>query len=440
MSNLRKLMPQVSPTVQAIMDRHKILGDTEPHRGYLGASIIGHHCDRYLWYLFHDCLKPDFDGRLYRLFETGDLAEGRFTKELRAIGVTVHEVAENGLQFEVTALGGHFKGHMDGCGLGVLEAPKTWHVLEYKTHNKKSFSDLRSNGVKRSKPTHYAQMMVYMGLTKMRRALYLAVNKDTDELHSERIRFDKKEFELYMARAELIIRSALPLERCSGAKPEAFKCRYCDAKEMCFAVSGKNSPTLPVAQLSCKQCVHGVPQFDSDHGQWKCALKNTVVDETKPCADLLCLPGFFKEFAKTESVLPDSITYKNNDGAIWTQGNDAKAGHYNAKILMQLPAYLLVDKDVAMVKEEFNASVEGFVVCIPKTLLDAFAWEDSRLMWKGTPAELPAKCMELLKIDIAAAVPAQTSQDETHSAARFGDDICVVYYSNGTTAIWQGVS
>jgi hypothetical protein len=155
---------------------------------------------------------------------------------------------------------------------------------------------------------------------------------------------------------------------------------------------------------------------------------------------MLCLSAFFNGFAEVESVDIHSTTFKSHDGAIWTHGNDPKAGHYNAKTLMKLPAYLLVNEDVAKVKEEFNAIVEDFLVCQPKTLLDAFAWEDSRRVWSGSAEELPAKCMELLQFDITLAVPTQTSQDETHSAARFGDDICVVYYSNGTTAIWQGVS
>ena len=158
MTDLTQYIPEQSKTVAAIFAHHKKTGDAEPVRGYLGASIIGHHCERYLWYCFRQCCKPDFSGRMYRLFETGDLEEPRFIRELRAIGCTVHDTDENGEQFEVSAFGGHFSGHMDGCALGIPEAPKTWHVLEFKTHNAKSFRGLVKKGVKESKPQHYAQI------------------------------------------------------------------------------------------------------------------------------------------------------------------------------------------------------------------------------------------------------------------------------------------
>ncbi len=146
-NDVSALMPQISATVKAIMDWHKQRGDSERPRLYLGASSIGAECDRQLWYNFRGCVKPEFSGRMYRLFETGDLEEARFVKELKAIGCTVHDVdPQTGQQFEVIALGGHFRGHMDGCALGIPEAPKTWHVLEFKTHNAKSFDEAEKRG------------------------------------------------------------------------------------------------------------------------------------------------------------------------------------------------------------------------------------------------------------------------------------------------------
>ena len=49
------------------------------------------------------------------------------------------------------------------------EAPKTWHVLEFKTHGVKSFADLTAKGVVLSKPQHAAQMQIYMHLTGIKR-------------------------------------------------------------------------------------------------------------------------------------------------------------------------------------------------------------------------------------------------------------------------------
>ena len=59
--------------------------------------------------------------------------------------------ARAGKQFGVQSCGGHFRGHMDGAAIGLPEAPDTWHVLEFKTHNAKSFADLQKNGVAKIK-------------------------------------------------------------------------------------------------------------------------------------------------------------------------------------------------------------------------------------------------------------------------------------------------
>jgi hypothetical protein len=233
MTQLSDLLHEDSPTVQAIYAKHKEEGDKQLVRKYLGASIIGHTCDRYLWYCYHVGVKEEIEGRIYRLFRTGELEEIRVVAELELIGCEVHAFGENGEQFEVSALDDRFKGHLDGAVLGIPEAPKTWHVLECKTHNDKSFNKLKKEGVYTSKPMHYAQMQVYMHLTGMTRALYFAVNKNTDELYTERVKYNNIHAEAYMRRAKDIIESEVPLDRCSS-RPDYYECKYCSARELCW--------------------------------------------------------------------------------------------------------------------------------------------------------------------------------------------------------------
>ena len=66
----------------------------EDHREHLGASLIGHHCDRYLWLTFRWSVSPQFEGRVLRLFGTGKREETRVYDELRAIGVDIHTEAD----------------------------------------------------------------------------------------------------------------------------------------------------------------------------------------------------------------------------------------------------------------------------------------------------------------------------------------------------------
>jgi hypothetical protein len=306
LGDLTKFTPDQSILVQAIYDWHKTDGDAEAPRGYLGASIIGHECERYLWYNFRQCIKPEFDGRLYRLFDRGDVEEARMSKDLRNIGCTMHEVdPDTGEQFAVSAFGGHFSGHTDGAVLGVPEAPKTWHVPEFKTHNAKSFAKLEKEGVKNSKPMHYAQMMVYMGLTGMIRALYLACNKDTDALYSERIRYNSTEFQNLMDKAERIIFAQDPPER-AFPRPDCWGCKFCDAKALCWPTD--NKVNLP--WVSERMCIHATPERD---GTWSHA---------NDCKDGHILMPCFIHFAEPVDAGDNHIEYKNNDSDIvWAQGN-----------------------------------------------------------------------------------------------------------------------
>src|SRR6188472_1125091 len=58
-------------------------------RNHLGASIIGHDCDRYLWLSFRWALNPQHEGRLLRLFSRGDREEAWIVQDLRDAGFSV---------------------------------------------------------------------------------------------------------------------------------------------------------------------------------------------------------------------------------------------------------------------------------------------------------------------------------------------------------------
>lgn len=231
-------------------------------RQYLGASIIGHHCERYLWLSFRLAGREQFDGRMLRLFDRGQREEAVFVSELRGIGCEVHDAQPDGSQFAVESLGGHFRGHMDGVALGIPEAPETWHVLEFKTHSGKSFKELEAKGVTESKPMHYAQMQVYMMLAGLTRALYLAVNKDNDEIYQERIEYHADHAKALLDRAERVIYSPEPPLRCSD-DPAWFQCKFCHFFNHCH---GTAAPAV-----NCRTCAHSTPERD---GTWSCERHN----------------------------------------------------------------------------------------------------------------------------------------------------------------------
>lgn len=298
----------VDPLVALIYEQYEKRNSTELARTYLGASVIGRECSRALWYSLRWSSKEQFDGRLLRLFQTGHLAEHRFVEDLRSVGATVHDVnPASGKQFSFSDLGGHMRGSMDGCAQNVPGAGKHWLVLEFKTHSAKSFADLKKKGVEKAKPEHFIQMQVYMGWSGMDRALYMAVNKDTDELYSERLPFDKVVFEKAVAKAESIIFAPEPPAKLSN-DPKFYLCNWCTHNAVCH---GHQVPAV-----SCRTCVHSTPEREGD-GRWSCAKAGPdssipVEHQRTGCGQHLPLP-FLLTYAEPMDAGDGWIEFKRKD-------------------------------------------------------------------------------------------------------------------------------
>ncbi len=340
MADIASILPQVPPTTAAIMTYWKERGDAEPRRRYLGMSAIGAECERWLWYSFRHAATEDFPGRLYRLFNRGHREEAVVAEELRGIGCDVATEGLDGEQIGFVDIGGHFRGHMDGAVRGVPEAPKTWHALEIKTHSAKSFAELVKHGVAKAKPVHAAQMQVYMRYSGMTRALYVAVNKDTDEVYTERVRYDHTYAAQQSAKARRVILATKPPARIAERRDD-FRCKFCPAKALCH---GGGDVAVPIAKPSCRQCVHATPEMDGD-GRWSCARHGrdlSTEDQERRCESFLLIPDFvtFADPVDAHKTADgdDVIEFKNHvDGAIWHHGPDGAAGHWSAVGLMSTP-------------------------------------------------------------------------------------------------------
>ena len=139
-------------TAAAIVRFHEKRADNY-RRPHLGCSELGKPCDRALWYSFRWATSPTFDGRMLRLFLRGHREEELFLEELRGMGVEVLDRdPDTKQQFRWTGHKGHLAGSADGVALGLPEAPKTWAIVEFKTHGDKSFNELKKSGVEKAKP------------------------------------------------------------------------------------------------------------------------------------------------------------------------------------------------------------------------------------------------------------------------------------------------
>ena len=171
-----------------------------------------------------------FPGRILRLFRRGQDEEAKVVSDLRAIGWNVQKTGDNQSRVD---FGCHVSGSMDGIiESGVPEAPNARHVLEIKTHGKKSFDDLEKNGVEKSKPQHYIQMQTYMMGMNVDRALYYAICKDDDRIYTERVKLDKAVATKAVDRGHRLVK-ADRMPPPISTDPTWFECRFC--ADMSFA-------------------------------------------------------------------------------------------------------------------------------------------------------------------------------------------------------------
>lgn len=354
----------IDPIVSAIYEQYETRGKSEQARTYLGASIIGKECKRALWYDFRWATRESFDGRMYRLFQTGFAEESRFVADLRAIGAEIYDVdPSSGKQFGFVDHSGHMRGHMDGCVRGIPMGGAKWHVCEFKTHSSKSFADLKKHGVKKSKPQHYDQMTWYMGQSGMDRALYLAKNKDNDELHSERIEFDKVRYEQIQVKGESVIFAGEPPPKLTD-DPAFYLCKFCSHHGICHGGQ--------VPAVSCRTCVHATPEREGD-GRWSCAKHAEGRASTIPvqiqraaCPNHLPLP-FLLTYAEAIDAGEGWIEFKRKDNGkefvVLANGNSHPYPQFPIYTTKEISAAkdhrAICDDEVEKMRQQFGGTLVG---------------------------------------------------------------------------------
>jgi hypothetical protein len=245
------------------------------HRTHLGASQIGDECERKLWYIFRWVQRPEYEGRLGRLFNRGHREEERFVDWLRKIGFGVYDIDESlplkdgkPQQFRVEGCGGHYGGSVDS----MLVFPSTYGIPgfvaggEYKTNGTgRAFTDLVTKGVKVAKPMHYSQMSTYGWKKGYRYSLYMNINKNDDDLHVEIAELDWALAADLERKADGIIRAEAPPRRVSENATD-FRCKTCDFFKVCHEAK----PYEP----NCRSCQYAQPV---DGAQWRCNLVSQII-------------------------------------------------------------------------------------------------------------------------------------------------------------------
>ncbi len=306
-------MPELKSPVATAIEQHYEAIQCPEDWPVLRCSQIGEPCDRKLWYEFRWTTPiKRHEGRTERLFQTGHREEARMVADLRAIGCEVQDVdPATGEQWRVSFIGGVFKGSTDGRVSNIPGAEKTEHLLECKTHNDKSFQDWRRKGVEQSKPIHFAQMQIYMHGLGLLRALYMAHNKNTDEVETERVKYDPMRANALLVKAERIAFSDTPPER-----NESFACRWCRHRTACLESAWPRT--------NCRTCLHAELTRD---GEWRCTTLGqalTLEQQKAGCKAHLFLPGLVPGEQIDADEDAQTVTYRLADGSSSVDGPASK--------------------------------------------------------------------------------------------------------------------
>lgn len=270
----------MSPAGAASMDKGCAIRDAidlaveetdDPFRDHLGASQIGESCARSVFYGHRWATFTETEGRMLRLWKRGHHEEARFLRHLRLIGAEVSDIdPKTGKQYRLVDHWGHYGGSCDG---------RVWNLerfglmgeglLEFKTHNNRSFVDLVKKKVALSKPRHYIQMQEYMGYMGLPWALYGAINKDNETYHFEEVLFNEAVFMMYSTRAERIIRAEVPPARLDKASLAWYECRFCDHKGVCLK---DQAPAR-----NCRTCRFSRPLLEGVNGEWFCETHKSTI-------------------------------------------------------------------------------------------------------------------------------------------------------------------
>lgn len=208
----------------------------EEQRKYLGASIVGHQCERAVQYNYMATMglvdKQPVDPRVKRIFDRGNVYEQKAIGWLSAAGFVF-----SGHQHSFSDFNGLFSGHCDGiiidgpdCG---VKLPALW---ECKCLQDKSFKAIVKDGLKKYSEAYWVQIHVYMAYLGLERCLYTLVNANTMDLYHFVVELDIDVARQSRQRVERVLTATKFCEmvpRCTSDR-NYFICKWCEFASYCW--------------------------------------------------------------------------------------------------------------------------------------------------------------------------------------------------------------
>lgn len=232
----------ISGLLDAEMTRKQSL---QPRRQYVGASAIAGPCARAIQFEYAGAPKErEFSPETLRKFAFGHLSEEWCRFEFKDAGFTLEQKdPKTGVLIAFSQMDGRFRGHPDGVFLGGPVVAGTGYpcLWEHKGVGAKSFASIRREGLKKSKPTYYGQVVIqqaYLDGLADNPAIFTVTNLDSGEQMHLLVPFDAEEAQRLSDRAVSIIKEteAGTLLPRPFAGSDHFVCKMCDFAIRCWGL------------------------------------------------------------------------------------------------------------------------------------------------------------------------------------------------------------
>lgn len=296
-------------------------------RTYVGMSNAG-ACMRQNYYRFYMAGWGYHAHKTLKMFADGHRSEALTIDRLRLVeGLTIIDRdPDTGGQLECVDFDGHYKGHLDFEVLGLLQAPKTWHVGEVKCVGEnefRKFKKLKENNneklvLKQWRETYYAQAQQYMMYRGRKRHYMVVTSAGGREWDSVRTDFNKEDAQLYAGRARSIIEHPDKMPDRISENGTFYICKY-----MCEFTGICHDGEAPAR--NCRTCVWSEPIANAGFRCIKHEKRLTPRDQREGCADQRYRPALLNAEVQSVDDQKNEITYRVGDG-YWIDKGCAEDG------------------------------------------------------------------------------------------------------------------
>lgn len=235
----------------------------------LSPSMLNNPCARHVFYQFRWASNPPkHSAKMLRIFNRGHRDEAQMIEWLKQAGIHVtHE--RDGKQLGYEDFNGHVKGFVDG----IVEIDGKKSILECKTVNEGTYKVISNTGLQGGKKDHYLQIQLYMYFMKIHSALYMAINKNTDDIYLEHVIYDESSIVNHIRLiAELIYTQTIPEQ--AHTTPKGYLChRFGGCPHMAVCFSGVES------LQTCRSCMHSEPYTlgGVEKNSWHCKKHDAIL-------------------------------------------------------------------------------------------------------------------------------------------------------------------